>query len=176
MLPVNQEAIRKRERRLFETMKKKKPLIVQAMEQRGQDKRKKQNKGSRLSDMAQRGQEREEPEETEEQNRRLAVMAQRGQERKNRRNRQTKNKPISDNGTTWPEKKNRRKQTRQRNSRLAVMGQHVGEEPKEQTNKEIADCPAMVQHAKENAVLNVIEGQNQHQIQNFLCENGTVLN
>ncbi|GBN97502.1 hypothetical protein AVEN_79595-1 [Araneus ventricosus] len=71
-------------------------------------------------------------------------MAQRAR-REDRRNR--KNKEIAD----------------------CVMQYNVArrEEPKEQMNKEIADCQNMVQHARERR-LNVIEGQNQHQIQTFM--------
>ncbi|GBO00388.1 hypothetical protein AVEN_180326-1 [Araneus ventricosus] len=62
------EAIRKRERRVFET-EKERSRRLSTMAQRGQDKRveeTEEQRNSRLSDMAQRGQERR-AEETEEQ-------------------------------------------------------------------------------------------------------------
>ncbi|GBM49376.1 hypothetical protein AVEN_264533-1 [Araneus ventricosus] len=63
----------------------------------------------------------------------------------------------------------------QRNSRLAVMAQRGqmkrAEETDEQRNSRLS---AMLQHARERR-LNVIEGQNHHQIQTFYAAR-TVLN
>ncbi|GBN08417.1 hypothetical protein AVEN_110058-1, partial [Araneus ventricosus] len=63
----------------------------------------------------------------------------------------------------------------QRNSRLAVMGQRSQERRAEGTDEQRnSRLSAMVQHARERR-LNVIEGQNQHQIQTFYAAR-TVLN
>ncbi|GBN59076.1 hypothetical protein AVEN_224864-1 [Araneus ventricosus] len=101
--------------------------------------------------MAQRGQDRRAEETEEQRNSRLAVMAQRGQERRAEETEE------------------------QRNSRLAVMGQRSQERRAEGTDeKRNSRLSAMVQHARERR-LNVIEGQNQHQIQTFYAAR-TVLN
>ncbi|GBM27283.1 hypothetical protein AVEN_208442-1 [Araneus ventricosus] len=102
-----------------------------------------EERSRRLSTMAQRGKERRAEETEEPSNSRLAVMAQRGQMR-------------------------RAEETdEQRNSRLAVMGQRSqqrrAKEADEQRNSRLS---AMLQHARERS-LNVIEGQNHHQIQTF---------
>ncbi|GBN26808.1 hypothetical protein AVEN_111361-1 [Araneus ventricosus] len=63
----------------------------------------------------------------------------------------------------------------QRNSRLAVMAQRGQERRAEGTDEQRnSRLSAMVQHARERR-LNVIEGQNQHQIQTFYAAR-TVLN
>ncbi|GBM90518.1 hypothetical protein AVEN_158598-1 [Araneus ventricosus] len=86
----------------------------------------------------------------EERSRRLPTIAQRGQDR-------------------------RAEETEQRNSRLAVMGQRSRQRRAEGTNEQRnSRLSAMLQHARERR-LNVIEGQNHHQIQTFYTAR-TVLN
>ncbi|GBN25728.1 hypothetical protein AVEN_61346-1 [Araneus ventricosus] len=116
------------------------------MAQRGQDKRAEEaeeQRNSRLSDMAQHGQERRAEETEEQRNRRLVVMGQRSQQR------------------TAEETEE------QKNSRLAKMAQRAQERRAEETDEQRnSRLSAMLQHARERR-LNVIKGQNHHQIQTF---------
>ncbi|GBL85262.1 hypothetical protein AVEN_222730-1 [Araneus ventricosus] len=96
-----------------------------------------------LAVMGQRSQQRRAEETDEQRNSRLAVMGQRSQQRRAEETEE------------------------QRNSRLAKMAQRgqerTAEETDEQRNSRLS---AMLQHARERR-LNVIEGQNHHQIQTF---------
>ncbi|GBO44523.1 hypothetical protein AVEN_198663-1 [Araneus ventricosus] len=93
--------------------------------------------------MAQRGQEGRAEETDEQRNSRLAVMAQRGQMRRAEETEE------------------------QRNSRLAVMAQRAQERRAEETDEQRnSRLSAKLQHARERR-LNVIKGQNPHQIQTF---------
>ncbi|GBL94947.1 hypothetical protein AVEN_187462-1 [Araneus ventricosus] len=84
-------------------------------------------------------------------NRRLAVMRQRSQQRRAEETEE------------------------QRNSRLVIMAQRGQERRAEGTNEQRnSRLSAMLQHARERR-LNVIEGQNHHQIQTFYAAR-TVLN
>ncbi|GBM12555.1 hypothetical protein AVEN_188717-1 [Araneus ventricosus] len=68
----------------------------------------------------------------------------------------------------------RAEETEQNNSRLSVMAQRGHERRAKETEEKInSRLSAMVQHARE-CHLNVIEGQNHHQIQTFYAA-GTVL-
>ncbi|GBN74423.1 hypothetical protein AVEN_120691-1 [Araneus ventricosus] len=116
------------------------------MAQRGQDRKAEETeeqRNSRLSYLAHSGQERIAEETEEQRNRRLAVMGQRSQQR-------------------------RAEETdEQRNSRLAKMAQRGQERREEETDEQRnSRLSAMLQHARERR-LNVIEGQNHHQIQTF---------
>ncbi|GBO21764.1 hypothetical protein AVEN_260871-1 [Araneus ventricosus] len=118
----------------------------ETMAQRGLDRRAEETQekiNSRLSYMVQRGHERRAEETEEQRNTRLAVMGQGSQQR-------------------------RAKETgEQRNSRLAIMAQRGQEGRAEGTDEQRnSRLSAMLQHARERR-LNVIEGQNHHQIQTF---------
>ncbi|GBN15279.1 hypothetical protein AVEN_159826-1 [Araneus ventricosus] len=93
--------------------------------------------------MAQRGQDRRAEETEKQRNSRLSDMAQRGQERRAEETEE------------------------QRNRRLAVMAQRGQERRAEETDEQRnSRLSAMLQHARERR-LNVIKGQNHHQIQTF---------
>ncbi|GBM03033.1 hypothetical protein AVEN_14545-1 [Araneus ventricosus] len=102
------------------------------------------------------------------------TMAQRGQDRRAEETEEQRNSRLSD--MTQRVQERRAEETEeQRNRRLAVMAQRGqrrrAEETYEQRNSRLS---AMLQHARERR-LNVIEGQNQHQIQTFYAAR-TVLN
>ncbi|GBO12560.1 hypothetical protein AVEN_13981-1 [Araneus ventricosus] len=145
MLPVDGRQLENVKGELLKLKKKKKPPIA-TMAQRGQDRRAEETeeqRNRRLSDMAQSGQVRRAEETEEQRKRRLAEMGQGSQQRRAEETEE------------------------QRNSRLAKMAQRgqerTAEETDEQRNSRLS---AMLQHARERR-LNVIEGQNHHQIQTF---------
>ncbi|GBN55061.1 hypothetical protein AVEN_86003-1 [Araneus ventricosus] len=162
MLPVDSRQLENVKGELLK-LTKKETMAQSSLDRRAEET---EQNNSRLSVMAQRGQKRRAEETEEKINSRLALMAQRGHERRAEETEEQRNSRLA----VMAQRGQRRRAEEtdeQRNSRLAKMAQR-GQERRAEETDERRNCrlSAMLQHARERR-LNVIEGQNHHQIQTF---------